>query len=286
MSLETSLETSLEKIVAALSDEGVELKDRLRSALEIAETALSPEARAERMAFLERFVKIDLRREIVNELAYIAGYEKWDNKSSREIAYEVTEITLGALSMTNGLSGQKVYGALGEDLKTALASTFKRLRDELLEDHGEWNSWKDKTHAAEEFAQVAMAVIRPLALTLNLLDSVGPANRPILDEAIGRGMLVQWMLPDNEGASEPFVFSVLGKSGSYVAGERGMYYSEAMCEEVAKLIFGAKEPADLRPVDRIEFNRQKVEWETAYWRKQAQLTKESSGLEVSCAART
>jgi hypothetical protein len=81
MSLETSLETSLEKIVAVLSGEGMDSRDRLRSALEIAETALSPEARAaaggsqneEEDCLLKQPARIDEYRPASSPGSLIAG---------------------------------------------------------------------------------------------------------------------------------------------------------------------------------------------------------------------
>jgi len=163
--------------------------------------------------------------------------------------------------MTDDLPGQEAYGALGQDFKTALASTFERLRGVVPEDCGGVSNWKDRIDAAGEIARDALGVVRHLAITLDLVDSVNPANRLIAEEAIGRGMVVWWMEPGGECASESAVFSVFGRSGAYVADERGISYSEAACNEVAELIFGSKKPADLRPVGKIEFDCSEAERE-------------------------
>ncbi len=178
-----------------------------------------------------------------------------------EIGHELTRLTLAGVSMTDDLPGQEAYGALGQDFKTALASTFERLRGVVPEDCGGVSNWKDRIDAAGEIARDALGVVRHLAITLDLVDSVNPANRLIAEEAIGRGMVVWWMEPGGECASESAVFSVFGRSGAYVADERGISYSEAACNEVAELIFGSKKPADLRPVGKIEFDCSEAERE-------------------------
>jgi len=213
-----------------------------------------------------------LRWQILESLASMASYEKYrDNKSFRDIGYEMTALTLEGLTLTSDLTGQNDFGVVGEDLKSTLASTFENLRGILLEGRGGLNSWKERVKAAEEIAQDVLGVIRPLVLTLHLLDTVNTSNRPIIDEAIGRGMFVQRMVPDGDYVSEPSVFSIFGGFGSYVADERGICYSEADFDEVAKLIFDGQELADLRPVSRIEFDCQAAERQISYWREQSKL---------------
>ncbi len=198
--------------------------------------------------------KIGLRREIIKGLTLIAGWKLHQGKGFTEIGHELTRLTLDGVSMTDELPGQEAYGAFGLDFKTTLASTFERLRVVFPEDCGGVSNWKDRLKAAEEIARDALGVVRHLALTLDLVDSVNFANRLIVEEAIERGMVVWRLEPDGECASEPAVFSVFGRSGAYVADERGINYSEAACSEVAELIFGNKTPADLRPVGKIEFD--------------------------------
>jgi hypothetical protein len=108
-------------------------------------------------------------------------------------------------------------------------------------------------------------------LTLHLLDTVNTSNRPIIDEAIRRGMFVWRMAPDADYGSEPSVFSVFGGSGAYLANERGMFYSAAGFDEVVKLISDGKEPADLRPVHKIEFDCLAAEQEISCPGKQSKL---------------
>src|SRR6266542_1979433 len=77
--------------------------------------------------------KTSLRWEIIEGLTHIAGCWKWcDHRSLMEIGHELTRLTLAGVSMTDDLPGQEAYGALGQDFKTALASTFERLRGEIL----------------------------------------------------------------------------------------------------------------------------------------------------------
>lgn len=263
------LDGSLEKILAVLSEEGRDVEERIASASGIARKALSPEAATERNAWLKRTLETGLRWEALEGLWYIASYEKWhSNKGVRELGYEATRLTLDGLATTHELPGQEVYGALGKELKMALTSTFERLRAVLLEGRDSLDNWKDRLITAEELAQDALGVIRPLALTLNLVDTVNPSNRPIVEEAIGRGMFVWWMVPDDDSTVEPAVFEVLGRSGAYVADDRGIRYTSVHCKEAAELIFGNKEPADLSAVSRIEFDHLDAEQEMAYRREQ------------------
>jgi hypothetical protein len=206
--------------------------------------------------------KTGLRLEIIEGLTHIAGCWKWsDHRSLMEIGHELTRLTLDGESMTDELPGQEAYGAFGQGFKTALASTFERLRGVFPEDCHGVSNWKERIDAAEKIARDALGVIRHLALTLDLVDSVNFANRLIVEEAIGRGMVVWWMEPGGERAFESAVFSVFGRSGAYVADERGISYSEAACNEVAELIFDSKKPADLRPVGKIEFDCSEAERE-------------------------
>jgi hypothetical protein len=267
MSESINLDGSLEQILAVLGEEGRDVEERIASASGIARRALSPEATTERNAWLKRTLETGMRWEALDGLRYIASYMKWhSNKGVRELGYEATRFTLDGLATTHELPGQEVYGALGQELKTALTSTFERLRAVLLEGRGGLENWKDRLITAEELAQDALGVIRPLALTLNLVDTVNPSNRPIVEEAIGRGMFVWWMAPDDDSTVEPAVFEVLGRSGAYVADDRGIRYTSVRFKEAAKLIFGNKEPADLCTVSRIEFDRLDAEQEMAYRR--------------------
>jgi hypothetical protein len=203
-----------------------------------------------------------LRWEIIEGLNCIAGCWKWGgHRSLMEIGHELTRHTLEGLSMTDELPGQEAYGAFGRDFKTALASTFEMLRVVFPEDCGGVSNWKDRIDAAGEIARDALGVVRHLALTLDLVDSVNFANRLVVEEAIGRGMVVWWLESGGECASESAVFSVFGRSGAYVADERGISYSEAACNEVAELIFDSKKPADLKPVGKIEFDCSEAERE-------------------------
>src|SRR5262245_16104584 len=206
--------------------------------------------------------KASLRWEIIEGLTLIAGCWKWgDHRSLMESGHKLTLTTLDGVSRTDELPGQEAYGAFGQGFKTALASTFERLRGVFPEDCGGVSNWKDRIDAAGEIARDALGVVRHLALTLDLVDSVNFANRLIVEEAIGRGMVVWRLEPGGERASESAVFSVFGMSGAYVADERGISYSEAACNEVAELIFGNKTPADLRPVGKIEFDCSEAERE-------------------------
>ncbi len=198
--------------------------------------------------------QIGLRREIIEGLTIIAGWKWLQGRSFMEIGHELTRLTLDGASMTDELPGQEAYGAFGLALKTTLASTFERLRVVFPEDCGGVSNWKDRLNAAGEIARDALGVVRHLALTLDLVDSVKFVNRLIVEEAIERGMIVWKLEPGGECASESAVFSVFGRSGAYVADEHGISYSEAACSEVAELIFGSKTPADLRPVGKIEFD--------------------------------
>jgi len=261
------LDGSLEKILAVLSEEGRDVEERVATALEIARSWLSPEAEAERKVWLKRTLEIGMRWDALEGLRYIASYMKWhSNKGVRELGYEATRLTLEGLATTHELPGQEVYGALGEELKTALTFIFEQLRAVLLEGRGGLENWKDRLVTAEELAQDALGVIRPLALTLNLVDTVNPSNRSIIEEAIGRGMFVWWMAPDDDSTVEPAVFEVLGRSGAYVADNQGIRYTSVRCKEAAKLILGNKEPADLSTVSRIEFDHRDAEQEMAYRR--------------------
>lgn len=208
-----------------------------------------------------------MRWEALEGLRYIASYVKWhSNKGVRELGFEATRLTLDGLATTHELPGQEVYGPLGQELKTALTFIFEQLRAVLLEGRGGLENWKDRLQAAEELAQDALGVIRPLALTLNLVDAVNPSNRPIIEEAIGRGMFVWRMAPDDDSTVEPAVFEVLGRSGAYVADNQGIRYTSVRCKEAAELIFGNKEPADLRTVSRIEFDSIDAKQEMAFRR--------------------
>ena len=262
------LDGSLEKILAVLSEEGRDVEERVATASGIARSVLSPEAATGRKAWLKRTFEIGMRWEALDGLRYIASYVKWhSNKGVRELGYEAARFTLDGLATTHELPGQEVYGALGQELKTALISTFEQLRAVLLESRGGLENWKDRLITAEELAQEALGLIRPLALTLNLVDTVNPSNRPIVEEAIGRGMFVWWMAPDDDSTVEPAVFEVLGRSGAYVADDQGIRYTSAHFKEAAKLIFGNKEPADLSTVSRIEFDHLDAEREIAYRRE-------------------
>jgi hypothetical protein len=267
MSEAICLDGSLEKILAVLGEEGRDVEARVATALEIARSWLSPEAEAERKVWLKRTLETGMRSEALEGLRYIASYMKWhSNKGVRELGFEATRLTLDGLATTQELPGQEVYGDLGQELKTALTLIFEQLRGVLLEGRGGLENWKDRLVTAEELAQDALGVIRPLALTLNLVDTVNPSNRPIIEEAIGRGMFVWWMAPDDDSTVEPAVFEVLGKSGAYVADNQGIRYTSVRCKEAAKLIFGNKEPADLRTVNRIEFDHLDAEQEMAFRR--------------------
>ena len=212
--------------------------------------------------------QIGLRREIIEGLTIIAGWKWLLGRSFMEIGHELTRLTLDGVSMTDELPGQEAYGAFGQGFKTALASTFERLRGVFPEDCGGVSNWKDRIDTAGEIARDALGVVRHLAMTLDLVDSVNPANRLIVEEAIGRGMVVWWMEPGGECAPESAVFSVFGRSGAYVADEHGISYSEAACNEVAELIFSSKKPADLRPVGKIEFDCSEAEREISRRREQ------------------
>jgi hypothetical protein len=167
MSESINLDGSLEKILAVLGEEGRDVEDRVATALEIARSWLSPEAEAERKVWLKRTLETGMRWEALEGLRYIASYVKWhSNKGVRELGYEATRLTLEGLATTHELPGQEVYGALGQELKTALTFVFEQLRAVLLEGRGGLENWKDRLQAAEELAQDALGVIRPLALTL------------------------------------------------------------------------------------------------------------------------
>jgi len=191
LSKSVCVERPLEMILAVLGEEGRDVEDRLASASGIAKTALSSEAEAERKAWLKRSLETGLRWEIIEGLTHIAGFWKWRrHESFSEIGHELTRLTLDGVSMTDELPGQEVYGAFGQDFKTSLASTFERLRDVFPEDCGGVSNWKDRIEAAGEIARDALGVVRHMVLTLDLVDSVSPANRLIVEEAIGRGMVV------------------------------------------------------------------------------------------------
>src|SRR4030095_2246888 len=129
-----------------------------------------------------------------------------------EIGHELTRHTLEGLSMADELPGQEAYGAFGRDFKTALAATCERLRVVFPKECGGVSNWKDRIDAAGEIARDALGVVRHLAMTLDLVDSVNPANRLIVEEAIGRGMVVWWMEPGGESAPGSAGFSGFGRA--------------------------------------------------------------------------
>ena len=158
--------------------------------------------------------KTGLRREIIEGLTLIAGWKWRQGVGFMEIGHELTRRTLDGASMTDELPGQEAYGAFGLDFKTTLASTFERLRSVFPEDCGGVSNWKNKLDAAGEIARDALGVVRHLALTLDLVHSVNFANRLIVEDAIGGGMVVWRMELGGECASESAVFSVFGMSGA------------------------------------------------------------------------
>src|SRR5262249_60466902 len=113
--------------------------------------------------------KASLRWEIIEGLTHIAGCWKWgDHRSLMEIGHELTRLTLDGVSMTDELPGQEAYGAFGQDFKTALASTFERLRGVFPEDCGGVRNWKDRIDAAGESAPDSVGRGRDLAKARDL----------------------------------------------------------------------------------------------------------------------